>query len=82
VAGGGGCVEHCILGGRGRKNVPALKVPRQCPLGVLVDVRLRVSESLYFIFKNNCSALGAGIAQLTQRLATGWTAEGSEFESR
>jgi hypothetical protein len=26
--------------------------------------------------------LGAGVAQSVQRLATGWTAEGSEFESR
>jgi hypothetical protein len=26
--------------------------------------------------------LGAGIARSVQRLATGWTTEGSEFESR
>jgi hypothetical protein len=26
--------------------------------------------------------IGAGIAQSVQRLATGWTTEGSEFESR
>jgi hypothetical protein len=32
--------------------------------------------------KNTSICMGAGIAQSVQWLATGWTAEGSEFESR
>jgi hypothetical protein len=32
--------------------------------------------------KNNIYSKGAGIAQSVLRLATGWTTEGSELESR
>jgi hypothetical protein len=33
-------------------------------------------------FKRVIVSVGAGVAQSVQRLATGWTTEGSEFESR
>jgi hypothetical protein len=35
-----------------------------------------------YICLYNCRVIGAGIAESVWRLATGWTTEGSEFESR
>jgi hypothetical protein len=44
--------------------------------GIIPSLRIRRIYTHFFILK------GAGIAQSVQRLATGWTAEGSQFESR
>jgi hypothetical protein len=41
----GGSQRHYIWGG-GRITFPALKVPRQCPPVLLVEVRLRESKAL------------------------------------
>jgi hypothetical protein len=38
--------RHYILGWEGDKFFPALKVPRQCPLVLLVEVRFREIEDL------------------------------------
>jgi hypothetical protein len=36
--------KHILMGRE--KRFPALKVPRQCPLGLLVEVRLREGKAL------------------------------------
>jgi hypothetical protein len=38
--------ERDYFKGRGHRNCPGLKVPRQCPLILLVEVRLREGKAL------------------------------------
>jgi hypothetical protein len=44
-SGFGGVMRHYVLG-RIQKNIPALKVPRQCPLVLPVEVWLRQGKAL------------------------------------
>jgi hypothetical protein len=45
-----------------------LKVPRHCPLVLLIRVRLEVRVNSTFIYINNCNVIGVGGAALERNL--------------
>jgi hypothetical protein len=57
----GGSERHYNSGGRVGKNIFGLKVPRHCPLVLLIGARLEFRINSTFI---NFKVLGVGVAAL------------------
>jgi hypothetical protein len=65
--GGGGSVRHYRRWGSERISFD-LKVPRHCPLVLLVRVRLEFRVNKTFIYVYYCNVIGVGAAALDRNL--------------